>query len=164
SLPMGAAASLFASAALVGAGLPDAGALPAAAFHFAGLLLGLSFAGVGPGAGRRRGAAVVALGAAAVNLAIFPGIVAALLCMGVAIATLAYGFLTGQRALLAAGVGAAGFAVLQHMRVALDFYALAHWGSLAGIGVAVIVCASLLERHHEALRQHLAAARARLEE
>ncbi len=154
----------FTSAALLEAGLPPAAGIPAAAFPFAGLLVALSFLGQGSGASRRRLAAGVALAAAVLDLALFPGVATALPCAALGIAALGYGFLVGRRPLLLAGAGAALFALLHQVRAALDLYAVSHWGSLALLGALVIVCASLMERHHEEIRARLAPWRARLEE
>jgi hypothetical protein len=154
----------FASAALLAAGLPPAAGLPAAAFPFAGILLAWSFATSSDGSARRRAAAGLGLSAAALNLALYPGVGTAWACSALGITALGYGFLVGQRALLTAGIGATAFAMLHHVRVALDIYAISHWGSLAFLGAAVIVAASLMERHHEELRARLAGLRSRLEE
>jgi hypothetical protein len=159
-----AATCAFGSAALLTAGFPGAAGIPAAAFPFAGILLAWSLADASGGAARRRAAAAVALAAAGLNLALFPGLGTAWTCATLGIAALGYGFLVGQHALLACGIGATRFARLHHIRVALDLYAVSHWGSLACLGAAVIVAASLMERHHEALRARLTVWRSRLEE
>jgi len=163
-LAMAAATCGFGSAALVTAGLPGSMGIPAAAFPFTGILLAWSLADAGAGAARRRAAAALAVSAAGLNLALFPGLGTAWTCATLGIAALGYGFLVGQQALLACGIGATLFALLHHVRVALDLYAVSHWGSLALLGAAVIVAASLMERHHEELRARLAVWRSRLEE
>jgi hypothetical protein len=155
---------IFGSGALLAAGLPAAAGIPAAAFPFAGILLAGSLLGASDGARLRRTAAAIALGAAGLNLALFPGVATACTCAALGIAALGYGFLVGQRTLLAAGVCATAFALLHHVRVALDLYAVSHWGSLALLGAGVIVAASLMERHHEELRARLQGLRTRLEE
>jgi hypothetical protein len=60
-----------------------------------------------------------------------------------------------------AGLGGVLFAGAQHLEQALSIYAFSHWGSLALLGVIVILGASLLERHWELLVEHASALRRR---
>ena len=63
--------------------------------------------------------------------------------------------------LLLTGVAGLGFALVQHVRWAIELYAWSHWGSLALLGGAVIVSASLLERHHDVVIRHVSGLRRR---
>jgi hypothetical protein len=130
---------------------------------YAGAVTGLSLlAGEASwGARFRRSAACVAVGGTGLNLVFFPGAFASIACLVASIATLSYGFLTERKAIFVAGAGGVLFASAHHLRDALSVYAFSHWGSLAILGVIVILAASLLERHWALLVAHAMAFRRR---
>ena len=160
AVPAGAAC-LFGAIALESAGLPDALVLPAAALPFAGILTALSVATRGRAAIWRSAAAWVALSGTALNLALFENALAAFVCLGVSIAVLSIGVVERRRGLALAGGTGAIFALAHHVQAAIALYAWSSWGSLAALGVLVILGASLLERHHGSIQGRLEALRAR---
>jgi hypothetical protein len=162
-----AASSASATLALVEAvSLPDSMALPLGGLGFAAFATGLSlFAGEARWGERyRRAAALGLVGATALDLWLFPGVVSSLAALCAAIATLSYGYVTDRRAVFLAGAGGALFAAATHVRVAIDLYAISHWGSLALLGIGVILAATAVERHGDALGERIARLRRRLGE
>lgn len=158
-------ASVFATDALdAGLQLPDSALLPLGGLLFASVATGLSLTARGEtwAIGYRRIAAWVLLGAMALDLGLFPGVVAAVACLVTSIVALSYGFLTQRRAIFLAGVAGAVLSLLCHLRAAIDIYALANWGSLAFVGIAVILTATLVERRGAALATGFAAWRERM--
>ena len=162
TLPAACAWWCFAAALEAGGRVPDGAVIPAFVLPTAATLLGMSLVTTSPGTRYRRAAAGLAVAGLALNLALFPGVVASLACLVVSIATLAYGYTLERKALL--GIGAVGllFALGHHVHAAIELYAFSHWGSLALLGAAVIVCASWIERHHESLRARLVGLRERV--
>lgn len=116
------------------------------------------------GAAYRRISAWVLLAAMALDLWIFPGVVAAFACLVTAIVAMSYGFLTQRRAIFLAGVVGGALALLTHLRAAIDFYAFANWGSLALLGVVVILAAALVEQRGALWAAQFTAWRGRLAE
>ena len=112
----------------------------------------------------RRAAALGLLATTAIDLVLFPSVVSSLAGLTVAIGTLSYGFVTERRGVFLAGAGGALLAVATHVRAAIELYALSHWGSLALLGVFVILAATAVERHGPALADSLATLRRRLAE
>jgi hypothetical protein len=161
---LGASSASATLAAVEALALPGSVALPLGGVCFASFATGLSlFAGeAGWGERYRRAAALGLVGATALDLWLFPGVVASLAALCAAIATLCYGYVTGRRAIFLAGAGGALFAAATHVRVAIDLYAIGHWGSLALLGVAVILAATAVERHGSALGERIARLRRRL--
>lgn len=157
-----AAACLFGAIGLEAAGLPEAAVLPAAVLPFAGILTALSLTTRGHSATWRGAAAVVALSGTALNLAVFESALAAFVCLGVSIACLSFGVAERRRGLALAGGAGTLYALAHHVQAAIELYAWSSWGSLAALGVLVILSASLLERHHAELRLRLAGWRSRL--
>lgn len=162
-----AAASAFLGLALAGTSLlPHSALLPLGGLVFAGVATALSWS-AGPalwGVVYRRASAWGLFATMGLDLWIFPGVVAAVSCLVVSIAALSYGFLTQRRAIFLAGVGGAGLALATHLRAAIDLYAFANWGSLALLGVGVIVAASFVERRGAAWVQAFGAWRERIAE
>ena len=155
----------FATVAVANAvALPASAALPLFGLGFGTIATGLSlFAGSAAwGDAYRRVAAWTVLAAMALDLAFFPGVVASLACLVVSIAALSYGFLAERRGILLAGAAGAGLSVVTHVRAAIDLYAFSHWGSLALLGVAVILAATLVERHGGAIAERSRVLRRRL--
>lgn len=151
SLVPAGGACLFGAAALEAAGLPEPAVIPAIALPFAGVLVAVSaFARAGGGGGYRSAAAFVATGGAMLDLALFGGVLASFVCLAVSITALAWGYAARRRGVTMAGAGGAVWALAHHVAAAIHLFAWASWGSLALLGVAVIVGASLLERHHRA--------------
>lgn len=117
----------------------------------AGLLVGLSFLSIGSGATYRFSAVLLAIGVSLFNLAMhWDGehvSIAGMACLIVGVGTVAYSVVARRKLLLLlGGIGAvAGFGQL--MIAAIDSEQLAHWGSLAFIGVTLIFLAALFERH-----------------
>jgi hypothetical protein len=158
-------ASLFAT---VGVGdtdlLPESALLPIGGLLFAGVATAVSLAETAARwslAYRRVGVGVL-IAALALDLCLFQDVVAAFTCLVGSIATLSYGFVSRQRVILLAGAAGAALALLTHLRAAIELYAFAHWGSLALLGVAVILAAAIVERRGAALAAAFAVWRARL--
>ena len=157
--------SLFATLAAASTShLPESALLPLGGLLFAAIATGLSL-----GAGRqawgmayRRAAAWVLLAAMAADLWMFPGVVAAVACLLTSIAALSYGFLGRRRAIFLAGAAGAALSLATHLRAAIDLYAFSHWGSLALVGVAVILAATWVERRGAAFAEGFHAWRERL--
>ena len=145
SLVPAAGASLALASAGVAGGMPESLALPAASLPFSGLLVFLSLEAGDRGATLRGGAAAVALGAAAINVA-FGGVFGSLWCLAVAIPCAGYGLATERRWLLVSAAIVSLGTLAHHVQEAVQLYAAAAWTGLALLGVAVILAASVLER------------------
>jgi hypothetical protein len=121
-------------------------ALPAA-----GLLLGMSVTCAGPGTAYRTLATLVAVGTSLANALVHWDVGAmsgpGLACLLVGLVSLGGGIYFHKRmpTLLGAGGALVGFS--QVLVAAIAFEQLAHWGALAGIGVALIFVAAVFERH-----------------
>lgn len=148
--------------AMEAAGLPEPAVLPLAALPFACVLAGMGSVTSRDGGPWRRAAAAIAVAAMALNLVLFENAFASFACLAVSIPTLAYGHASGRQGLLVAGGAGALFALAHHVHAAIQLYAWSSWGSLALLGVAVIVGASLLERHHRVWGARLDAWRQRM--
>jgi hypothetical protein len=148
-VPTAGAIAFVTFALMEGPGLADRFAIPVGSLLYAGAVTALSLlAGEAPWGSRfRRSAAGVAVAGMGVNLLLFPGAFASIACLVAAIATLSYGFLMERRALLAIGAAGVLCAGAYHLQQALTIYAYSQWGSLAILGVIVILAASVLERH-----------------
>ncbi len=144
-----------------GMGLPDAAVIPMFVLPYAATLVAMSLFAVTSGALYRRAAVALAMAGMAFDLALFPSVGASLVCLGLSIGTLAYGYLLERRVLLLTGAAGLAFALVHHVRWAVELYAFSHWGSLALLGGAVIVSASLLERHHDRLIRQVTGLRER---
>lgn len=148
------------------AALPGSVALPLGGLLFAGLAGALSLlAGEARwGEAYRRSAALCWVGVSALDLALFPGVVSSLVALCAAIATLCYGYVSRRRAIFLAGAAGALIAAATHVRIAIELYAVSHWASLAGLGIAVILAAAAVERHGADLGAGLARLRRRFAE
>jgi hypothetical protein len=138
-----------ASAAAGSVGMSETFAIPFAALGFAVSAGGLSiFAGREAwGDSFRHLALVVALGGMVVDLLHSPDVFTSGGLFLSAVATLSYGYLSERKALFLAGVAGVLFALAYHVRYAAMLYAYTRWGSLALLGVLVIVAAGYLERN-----------------
>lgn len=125
--------------------------LPAIALPYSLVLVGMSIHGLRDGATYRRLAAIIAIAACSANLWMFPEVAASLLCLLAGILTLAYGFYTEQKLILISGILGAAFGLVHDLGFALEIYSWSRWGGLALLGVATIVAAAILERHHQRL-------------
>jgi hypothetical protein len=141
----------------------DAWILPIACLPLAGIYGVMSLHMIDGGAPVRRLAALVATGGMAYQLLVFPGVLSSVGCLATAIVATTYGYAAEQRGVFLMGLCALGFGLLYHLRYAADLYALSPWGSLAVLGIATVLTASLLERHHGALSHRLFELRSRME-
>jgi hypothetical protein len=142
----------------------DSALLPFGGVLFAGVATAVSLADTSAawsGAYRRIGAAALCA-ALALDLWLYQDAVASFTCLVGSIAALCFGFVSRQRAILVAGSAGACLALITHLQAAIELYAFAHWGSLALLGVAVILAAAIVERRGAALGAALAVWRARL--
>lgn len=140
-------------AAAVGEGAANMGVtgglvLPLAALCFGTQLVGASLVGATAAWGRwlRSAAGLGLAGACVVNLAVAPGIVASLLAGLASVSLLAWGTLREHRPLQLLGTAGALLAGAAHVQHAIAFYHWNRWGSLALLGVVVILAASGVER------------------
>jgi len=156
-----AAACAFGAVTLEAAGLPDAAILPSAVLPFAGVLTVLSLVTGGRAAPWRMAATLVAMGGTALNLAVFESALAAFICLAVSVVGLGVGVAERRRGVALAGGAGALYALAHHVQAAIELYAWSSWGSLAALGVMVILAASLLERHPKGWEHPLAQWRAR---
>jgi len=129
--------------------------LPVAWLPVAGILLAMSSRCLEGGDGYRRAAALIASGALTANLVLHPGVAASFLCLLVAILTTAYGYGLQERVTFLAGAAALSFALLHHVRLAIQLYSIGPWASLAILGIATVFAATLIERKSEVLKAHL---------
>jgi hypothetical protein len=136
--------------------------IPLFTLPYAGILCGMSLLCAGWDAWYRRVAAFTALAGVAAPAVLAPSLASSFLCLVVAVGTLIYGYLVEQKTIFFAGVAAAAFGLLSNLRYAVELYSLSHWGSLALLGIAIVLIASILERNHERLFRRAAALRARL--
>ena len=142
----------WAAAALAGAvqdaGLTQGLVVPFGAAAFGGQLALASFFAGDADWGRsfRRIAATGFVGACVFNLLLVPGLVASIFAGVASIGLLAWGTLREQRPLQWAGAAGALGAVAVHVQHAMTLYAWSRWGSLALLGVVVILAASWVER------------------
>ncbi len=138
--------------------------LPLCSLPTAALLLTVSFYTIGGGAGYRRCSALIALGGVTVNLFLFPGLFASFLCLLTAVLILVYGYVVEQKVIFFSGVVGVIVGLGYHLKFALSFYSLVNWGSLAITGVAIIILASIIERHQRQYKEKLLVFRKRFQE
>lgn len=124
-------------------------------FPAAALLLGLSFISVGSGADYRFLAVLLSVGVSVLNLVMFWSAehvtIAGIACLLVGTASVVYSVYTHRKLPLLLGVTGALAGFAQLMAAAIEIENLAHWGSLAFIGVLLILIAALFERYSERL-------------
>ena len=87
------------------------------------------------------------------NLVFYPGWVTSFGCLVTGIGIAAYGYMVEQKALLLAGSAGVLFGLVFNLRYAVELYSLNQWASLGVLGIAIILGASALERHHPRLRE-----------
>ncbi len=149
----------FAIAAHLAFALPSATFLPMGAFPMAGTFLGMSLVQARHASTYRNAAVAVALAAVAGSLFLAPSVLASFLALAVGILAAGYGFFFERNALLLCGALTALAGLLRHVAQAIELYG--HWTSLSALGISVILAASLLERHHEAIGNRVRALRER---
>lgn len=116
-------------------------------------LLTMSMLCAGPGLGYRRVAIAVGACCLTGNLLLFPGVGPAFALLVFGIAMLGHGAYAGQRFELAAGAAGAVIGLGYHVRQAIHLYSWGNWGSLAVLGLVIILAASYLEKNHLELLQ-----------
>jgi len=148
-LPAALAWNHFAQGMVVGFNLGPTAKLPLFCLPFSGILILMSLYCASSGIGYRRAAIFFAVFGMVANLFMYPSVFTAFICLAVASAALAYGCFVEQIIIflfsLAGVVSGLGYQLIY----AANNYSLGNWGSLAILGVAIIVIASLLERHHQ---------------
>ena len=150
-------ASTFAAETAVSIGLAGTYALPFAATAFAAgaFLASLLAEREAWGEQFRVIAAVGLLTGLAADLLFSPDVLTSAACFAVSIGTLCFGYLNERRPLFVAGLGGVAFALAFHVRHAVMLYAFGRWGTLALLGIAVILVAGYLDRHGAALGPRL---------
>jgi len=143
--------------------LPGAALVPLVLLPIAVILMFASVWAVGGGTAYRRLASTIALLTASANLVMFPGVASALLCIGVAVAIMIYGFIVEQKIVFAVGVLGVLFGLGHQVKYAISAYSFAGWGVLACIGVAIIIAASVLEKNQGQLKERVDALRGRFQ-
>ncbi len=161
-VPMAVGWLAFAGATVDTFGAHDGLFLPLAALPFALTVHGLALL-VRPGNAKRlRGiATALALVAMGGNLFLDVGVLPMFLALITGIGGIVHGFLFERRRLMVLGAVVGAGALVAHVLEAIDLYAHLHWTSLSVLGGAVILGASLLERHHVALAKRLERLRVR---
>ncbi len=129
----------------------DDAILPLVGIPFAVILWVMSMYCIDEGAGYRRMAAICAMSAVAINLFVLPSTLSSFSCLIVAVAGLTFGYLVEQKLIFAAGIVSASLALGYHIRFAILHYSLPYWVALSLLGIAIILMASVIERHIEAL-------------
>ena len=115
---------------------------------YAGILAALSYVASGWNRGYRRAALAVAVGGIALDLIVFTSVVTSALCLTAGAVLAAFGHLTRRPLVLVVGLVGAAFGLGYHVLSAIEVYSIGRWGSLALLGVGIILAASYLERHH----------------
>lgn len=131
-------------------------ALPLFCLPLAGILMGTSCFARYSGNTHRRLAAVVATGGVAVNFLLFSGLPQSFLLLTVSVVVFAYGFHGEQKAFFLSGLVGILISLGYYMAQAVHHYSFGSWGSLAALGVLIILAASLLERKYACLVRGLA--------
>jgi hypothetical protein len=134
-------------------------ALPLAAL----MTVAARFGSVGA-AGQRKGAALLATGSMLFYLGIESSLLSAFLCLSVSLVTVVYGFKSEEKIPFAIGVIGVVVALLYHVRIAVEHYALGAWGSLAFVGVAVVLAASFYEKNEKLVQARAVALKSRIQE
>jgi hypothetical protein len=151
-----------ADAAVNALGLGQAAVLPLTCIPAAATLVFASLRAVDDGIFHRRLAALVAVGGTGFNLVVHPGVGASFFSLATGVAATAYGWVAEQKVLLVAGAAAVAWSVLYHLHLALEVVSVSPWLSLAVVGVATVLAASLLERHGHSLAHRVGAFRDRV--
>lgn len=123
---------------------------------------GMSLVVPSGGAGYRRLASWIAIGAVLVQLFTVPGLASSFLCIVTAVLTTVAAFTAEDRGLLVSGVFGLGAGLLYHLRYAVDFYTLSPWLSLALTGVLIVIGSSYLERNSGQINRQISAFRERI--
>ena len=104
----------------------------------------------------RGSAALVALLGASANLFAQFGIGAAFTALLVSTAVVIYSLMDRKPLMALAAVAVGTFSLVGQLWLAIQVYSIGHWGSLALLGLVVIVLASVLDRKQAEIRQLLA--------
>lgn len=136
--------------------------LPTLALVFAAMLVELSLRSAGDGARLRRLASfAVTLGLTA-NLLLLPGIATAMLCVGIGLLVVVYGYSVEQKQVFGSGLVTLLVGLAYELVRVASLFALGDWSSLALLGTAAILLASVLERHGARARERVRAWHARI--
>jgi len=160
-LPLGVAWLMLAFGMRGSFALPEAAVLPLAGLPFSASLVGLSLYVQRDGRAHQQLAVVVSLVLMAVNLFVAPGVLSAFLALVTGIVAVGYGLFFDRRGVLGLGVLTAAAALVSHVGHAIELYAHLHWSSLSVLGIAVILGASVIERHHRSIAEQVARLRER---
>lgn len=137
--------------------------LPLCTLPTAAMLIVISFYSLGGGTAYRRNAALIALGGVTANLFLFPGLFTSFVCLLTAGLILVYGYVDEQKIIFFSGIAGVIVSLGYHLKLALSFYSLVNWGSMAMTGVAIIILASFIERQQGQLREKAQVFRKRLQ-
>jgi len=105
----------------------------------------------------RRFAMLVISAACVVNLVIFDNFTASGLCLLAGLSVALFAYIGEQRVSFALGIITLFAGLAHQLSHAFDFIDFGSWGVLAGLGVAAIIIAAILERHGGQLKNKIAA-------
>jgi hypothetical protein len=142
-------AAAFATDMAVSFGLAGTYALPFGALVFS---LGVTTFSLLSGTERwgeqfRMLAGLSLLGALTLDLMLSPDVLTSAACFSVSVITVCLGYLNERRPLFFAGIAGVVFSLAFHVRAAVMLYAYGRFGSLALLGIAVILIAGYLDRN-----------------
>lgn len=138
--------------------------LPLAFLPFAGSLLLLSRRHVEQGRIYRHTAVATLLLAGLSQMTLFPGVFSSIFCLVTAIFSIAYSLCFESKPLFYAAAFNFGYGILYHLYHAFELYGISPWLSLAILGLAVVIGASLVERYQATLGERLRRFRHEVEE
>ncbi len=138
--------------------------VPLVALPVSALMAFVAHSGSVGGRAQRRSAALLATGSMLLYLNAESSLLSAFLCLTVALITTVYGFKTEEKIPFAIGLVGVVVSLLYHVRIAVDFYALGAWGSLAFVGVAVVLAASFYEKNEKLVQARAIALKSRFQE
>jgi hypothetical protein len=132
--------------------LHDSIGLPLFFLPLSGLLVAASKHGVLEAQTYRRWAVVISGIAMIFNVGAFSTLTGAILCLGVSLAGITYGFKAKEKLPFAVGILGLGWSLLHSIGMAVHLYTFGVWGSLALVGVGAVLGASFYEKHQAGLR------------
>lgn len=136
--------------------------LPLVVLPFAIVTGGMSFFVAGPGVNYRRLAAFTGVTATMMQLMVFGGLDAAILCVITAVAVILGAFLMEEKRLFYMGIIGLVYGVGSQLGYVFEMYQQNVWISLAITGTVVILLSSYIERNGRSLLNRTAAFRKRL--
>jgi hypothetical protein len=139
-------------------------AVPLVALPISALMAFVAHSGSVGGRIQRRSAALLATGSMLLYLDIESNLLSAFLCLTVSLITTVYGFKSEEKIPFGIGLFGVVVSLLYHVRIAVDFYALGAWGSLAFVGVAVVLIASFYEKNEKLVQARAIALKSRFQE